>query len=140
MVFEKLKKGISDAFGGDSSSPEYIEIDLGKEVKKSKVVVRPFILRSFEDVTPILNSLRDGYTIAVIDFKPLKAKDVIELKRAISKIKKTVDALEGSISGFGENVIIATPEFAEIYRSRTSVPHSPSEDELRESREARARE
>jgi len=117
MVFDRIKKGISGVFNEDSQ-PEYIEIDLGREVKKAKVIVRPFVLRSFEDVTPILNALREGYTIAIIDFKNLKKRDIIELKRAISKIKKTVDALEGSISGFGENIIIATPEFAEIFRTK----------------------
>jgi len=116
MVFEKLKKGL---FGGDEE-PEYIEIDLGKEVKKAKVIVRPFVLRSFEDINPILNALREGYTIAVIDIKQLRAKDIIELKRAISKIKKTADALEGNIAGFGENIIIVTPQFAEIYKPAAS--------------------
>ncbi len=116
MVFDRLKKGISEAFSGGSDDLDYVEIDLGKEVKKAKVIVRPFVLKSYEDVNPILNALREGYTIAVIDFKPLKAKDIIELKRAISKIKKTVDALEGSISGFGDSIILATPEFAEIYK------------------------
>lgn len=113
MVFERLKK----AFKGGSDSPEYIEIDLGKEAKKSKVLVRPFVLKSFEDINPILNSLREGYTIAIIDIKQLRSKDVIELKRAISKIKKTTDALEGSIAGFGENIIIVTPQFADIYKA-----------------------
>jgi len=130
MVFERIKKSLSGVMGSEEQQPEYIEIDLGKEVKKAKVIVRPFVLRSFEDVTPILNALREGYTIAVIDFKALKAKDIIELKRAISKIKKTVDALEGSISGFGENIIIATPEFAEIYRSKSSSKLS-AEDMMR---------
>lgn len=96
--------------------PEYIEIDLGPEPKKSKVVVRPFILRKFDDVPEILNSLREGYTIAVVDMKPLREKDVIELKRAVSKLKKTAEALEGSITGFGENTVIVTPSFAEIYK------------------------
>lgn len=118
MVFNRIKKSFSGVFSGREDQPEYIEIDLGKEVKKAKVIVRSFILNSFEDVNPILNALREGYTIAIIDFKNLKKRDIIELKRAISKIKKTVDALEGSISGFGESIIIATPEFAEIYKPR----------------------
>ena len=118
MVFDRLKKGISEAFKG-SEDTEYVEIDLGREIKKSKVMVRPFVLRTFEDVNPILNSLREGYTIAIIDIKPIKSKDVLELKRAISKIKKTADALEGSIAGFGENIIIVTPQFADIYRAST---------------------
>ena len=112
MVFNNLKRVF-----GIEEEPEYIEIDLGKEVKKAKILVRPFVLKTFEDVGPIINSLREGYTIALIDIKPLRSKDIIELKRAISKIKKTADALEGSIAGFGENVIIATPPFADIHRN-----------------------
>ena len=115
MVFNNLKKVF-----GIEEEPEYIEIDLGKEAKKAKVLVRPFVLKTFEDVGPILNALRDGYTIAIIDIKPLRSKDIIELKRAISKIKKTADALEGSIAGFGENVIIATPPFADIHKNPVS--------------------
>ncbi len=127
MVFDKIKKGLSEAFSGGSDDLDYVEIDLGKEVKKAKVIVRPFVLKSYEDVNPILNALREGYTIAVIDFKQLKAKDIIELKRAISKIKKTVDALEGSISGFGDSIILATPEFAEIYKPQVKRAVSASE-------------
>jgi len=117
MVFKRVKDGFSKLLGTSGEEMEYIEIDLGQEVKKSKIMVRPFVLKKFEDVNHILNSLREGYTIAVVDIKPLKAKDIIELKRAIAKIKKTADALEGSIAGFGENIILVTPQFAEIYKS-----------------------
>lgn len=104
-------------FGKDSGE-EYIEIDLNSgDVRESKIVVKPFVLRQFDDINGILNSLREGYTIAVVDIKPLKSKDIIELKRAIAKIKKTVEALEGSIAGFGDNTIIATPKFAEIHKA-----------------------
>ncbi len=116
-------------FGKESSSEDYVEIDLeqGKETK-NKVQVRPFTLRQYDDINEILNALREGYTIAVIDIKPIKTKDVIELKRSIAKIKKTVEALEGSIAGFGENIIIATPQFAEVHK----VPEkaAPKKDPL----------
>jgi len=114
MPFKKLRKGLSSFF--KKEEPEYIEIDLGQETKKNKVNVRPFVLKKFEDVNEILNNLREGYTIAIIDIKPLKKKDMIELKRAIAKIKKTADALEGEVAGFGESVVIVVPSFAEIYR------------------------
>ena len=128
-MFDKLKKGFTEAFSEEG--PEYIEIDLGKEVKRAKVIVRPFVLKSFEDITPILNALREGYTIAIIDIKQLRAKDVIELKRSVSKIKKTADALEGSIAGFGENTIIVTPQFADIYKP-SARPTTNAEDMMRE--------
>ena len=113
MAFD-FKRWVSK---GDEED-EYVEIDLDSvSPQENKVIVKPFTLRQFDDVTDILNSLREGYTITIIDIKPLKSKDLIELKRAVSKIKKTVDALEGSIAGFGENTIIATPNFAEIHKT-----------------------
>ena len=102
---------------GRDTSEDFVEIDVNSsEPRDTKVIVKPFVLRQFDDINDILNSLREGYTIAVIDIKVMKTKDLIELKRAIAKIKKTVDAIEGSIAGFGENTIIATPSFAQIHR------------------------
>lgn len=106
-------------FGGGKrgEEDEYLELDLNAAQKEdSKVIVKPFILRDYDGMEEILNALRNGYTIAVIDIKPLKTKDLIELKRAISKIKKTVDALEGTIAGFGDNIVLATPNFAHIHK------------------------
>ena len=102
---------------GRGVEDEYLEIDLGAaKPQENKIVVKPFTLKTFEDIDPILNSLREGYTIAVIEIKALKTKDVIELKRAVSKIKKTIDAMEGSLAGFGESILIATPDFAQIHK------------------------
>jgi SepF-like predicted cell division protein (DUF552 family) len=119
-----------DMFGkGGGGEDEYVELDLDAMTpEEKKVVVKPFVLRDYDGMEEILNSLRSGYTIAVIDIKPLKSKDIIELKRAISKIKKTVDALEGSIAGFGDNVILATPQFAHIHKP--TVPTKKERDSL----------
>lgn len=109
-------------------SPEFIEIDMEQEKSESKVLVKTFTLKTYEDVNPILNALREGYTICVIDIRPLKSKDVVELKRAISKIKKTVEALEGYIAGFGENVVIATP--SKVFEvKKGDVPEQPRRDD-----------
>jgi SepF-like predicted cell division protein (DUF552 family) len=42
------------------------------------------------------------------------------LKRAVSKVKKTAEALEGNIAGFGDNLLIVTPPFAKIERDTTA--------------------
>ena len=118
MVFDKIKKAFSGSIG-EPIDNEYLEIDLEKEEEENKVLVKLFVLKQYEDVNEILNSLREGYTIAIIDMKILRQKDSIELKRAISKIKKTTDALEGSIAGFGENMVIVTPSFAKIHKETT---------------------
>jgi SepF-like predicted cell division protein (DUF552 family) len=115
MAFN-LKKIFGSNSKGEGSADDYLEIDLDKEEREEKVLVKLFVLRKYEDVNVILNVLREGYTIAIIDIKVLKSKDPIELKRAVSKIKKTADALEGNIAGFGENLLIVTPSFAQIQR------------------------
>lgn len=126
MAFN-LKK----VFGKSEGGEDYLEIDVhSASESKNKVLVRPFTLKQYDDINEILTALREGLTIAVIDIKPIKTKDVIELKRAIAKIKKTVEAMEGSIAGFGENVIIATPQFAEVFKSPVSAASSSKKDPL----------
>ncbi|MCK5449968.1 cell division protein SepF [Candidatus Pacearchaeota archaeon] len=128
MVFNRFKKMFENE---SESSSDFIEIDLEKEKSESKIFVKTFVLNTYEDINPVLNALREGYTIAVINIKVLKSKDVIELKRAISKIKKTVEALEGKIAGFGENTIIATPsKVFEIQRGAVEPTNIPKSDEI----------
>ncbi len=117
MVFNFFKKKSES----EQETPEFIEIGGEQQVKDSKVLVKTFVLKEYEDINAILNALREGYTIAVIDIRHLKNKDVIELKRVIAKIKKTVEAMEGTIAGFGENTVIAVPPFAKIQKGSEEV-------------------
>lgn len=126
-VIDKLFAGKS----ADEFSDDYVEISpssISKDVK-SKVIVRPFIVEDFADIKPALDALREGYTVALINIKPLKDKDLVELKRAVSKLKKICDAIEGDIAGFGEDWIVVTPNFAQIYRGNTAsdVPSEHSQ-------------
>ena len=127
MVFKKIKDAFSG--GSDLGGEDYIELDLDKEEPQNKVQVKVFVLKNYEDTNDILSALREGFTIAIVDFKILKQKDPIELKRAVSKIKKTVDALEGSIAGH-ENIVIVTPSFAKIYKQEPVEKKKPSEDKF----------
>ena len=102
----------------ENAGEDYVELGAGKSEKddRSKVIVRPFVMEEFEDIKEILDCLREGSTIALINIKPLKEKDLIELKRAISKLRKTCEAIEGDIAGFGEDYVVAAPYFAKIYK------------------------
>ena len=121
MVFKKIREAFSSSVADEAISQDYLEIDLEQEEKENKVMVKLFVLKEYEDVNAVLSALREGYTIAIIDIKILRQKDTIELKRAVSKIKKTADALEGSIAGFGENTVIVTPSFAKIEKEPDRV-------------------
>jgi SepF-like predicted cell division protein (DUF552 family) len=115
-------KRFLDKLSGKKHQPEeeegYVELEAEAEETRSKIVVRPFVIKDFEDVKDILDALRAGYTVALINIKPLKDKDLVELKRAINKLKKTCDAIEGEIAGFGEDWIVVTPSFATIHRTK----------------------
>ena len=80
-------------------------------------MVKPCVLEDFSDVKEILDEVRQGYTIALINIRPLKDKDLVELKRAINKLKKTADAVDGDIAGFGDDYIVVTPSIAQVYRN-----------------------
>jgi len=100
----------------EKEGSEYVELDTEASEAQSKVIIHPYNLEDFDDVKPILDSLREGKTIALVNIKPLKEKDVVELKRAINKLKKTCDAINGEIAGFGEDYIVVAPPFATIHR------------------------
>jgi SepF-like predicted cell division protein (DUF552 family) len=127
-TFLNIRNQIKNKFGGSSENlpqehmPEsdYVELSHNSEGGNSKVKVQQFIITDFEDIKPILDSLRTGNTIALVNIQPLKEKDLIELKRAVNKLKKTCDALGGDIAGFGEDYLVATPEFAYIHREKSA--------------------
>lgn len=115
-IKEKIS-GASSEIMHEAEEEGYVE--LGTDVAAEggrKVTVRPFVIEDFESIKPILDSLREGNTIALVNIKSLKDKDLVELKRAINKLKKTCDAIDGDIAGFGDNWIAAVPSFAHIYR------------------------
>src|SRR3989338_7835173 len=120
--FSKLK----DRMMGEDISKEvmgethdgYVELDTVSKDTATKVTVRPFQLDDFEGIKEVLDALREGHTIALINIKALKEKDIVELKRAINKLKKTCDAIEGDIAGFGDDWIAAVPSFARIHRTK----------------------
>lgn len=115
----KVKNWGFDDEASEEVEEEYLELDTSaKKAGNSKIVVRPFVMDDFSDVKDIVDTLREGYTIALVNIRSLKDKDLVELKRAINKLKKTTDATGGDIAGFGDDYIVVTPSFAEIYRSK----------------------
>ena len=119
-VFSKIKNKILGIPEEAEFIDDYVEIDSKKDIStgaKTKIVVKPFVIQDFTDIKEPLDALREGYTIALVNIKALKDKDIVELKRAVTKLKKTCDAIEGDIAGFGEDWIVVTPSFAHVYRN-----------------------
>lgn len=114
---DMMKPSPSQSMDVPDEDEGYVELSTDSgELGQSKVTVRPFVLEDFAGTKAVLDSLREGYTIALVNIKPLKDSDIVELKRAINKLKKTCDAIDGDIAGFGEDWICVTPSFAHIHR------------------------
>ncbi len=121
-LWEKLKQKVNYG-AAEYDIPEevdegYVSIDTDyKQETTKELLVKPYVVNSFDDIKQILDALRIGTTIALVNIGPLKQKDMEELRRAIAKLKKTVNAIEGDIAGFGEDWIALTPKAARIYRN-----------------------
>jgi SepF-like predicted cell division protein (DUF552 family) len=129
-LFSKIKAGLglgSEPNVFEEAEKDYVEVG-NKGEEKPQLLVRTFVLEDFSDIKIVLDVLRDGYTIPIINIKPIKEKDLIELKRAINKLKKTTDAIGGDIAGVGDDYIVCTPAVAKIYRAKPAKKAPTAED------------
>ena len=89
-LLSNVRSKISE-FLGSSDEPEemrqgeqeYVELDTTTPAAsdtKGKIIVRPFVVENFEGIKAILDALRDGSVIALVNIKPLKEKDIIEVE------------------------------------------------------------
>lgn len=125
--FGMKKKDGYDEDENLEAEDQYVTLDSDDARRgSSKVIVRPFVLEDFADIKSVLEALREGNTVCLVNIKPLKDKDMVELKRAINKLKKTIEAVSGDIAGFGEEYIVVVPSFAEIYKASESAKESKS--------------
>jgi len=106
----------------------YIEVVPTQVTEEVKVYIRVFVLKEFSDVKAVVDTLREGNYIVFVDIRRLRDRDIVELKKVINRIKKTVEAINGDIVSVGNEWIIATPSFARIYRRR--VEESQKEQEI----------
>lgn len=94
----------------------YVEVDANAATGPSgKVPIKVDKIEDFADSDRIQKHIRDG-SIVIVKIKPLKEKDLSELKRAIDKLRKTCVATSGDIAGIDEDWIILTPSFAHVAR------------------------
>ena len=119
---EKFLQPVEEEEMPEQQTDDYVELSSqAPKEDRSKVSVRPFVMEEFEDIKEVLDVLREGSTVALINIRPLKDKDLVELKRAITKLRKTCEAIDGDIAGFGEDYIVAVPYFARIHRNSSVV-------------------
>lgn len=99
---------------------DFVELDAEMADTDEKVVIRAETLREFDDVENVQDHLRSDH-IVWVNIKPLKDKDMTDLKRAVKRLKKTVKSIDGDMAGVDEDWIVACPGYAEIARTSDRV-------------------
>jgi SepF-like predicted cell division protein (DUF552 family) len=105
----------------EDNSDDYLSIsetDVVTHTEDKLVNVRVFVLDSFENIRNILDVIRNEKTICLIDIHLLRNKDPDELKRAVDKLKKTAEAIDGELVAFHENWVLAAPKNVHIHKGR----------------------
>jgi len=98
---------------------DFIELSpKGDEKNMPKALLKIYELNNFDDIKDVIDCVRNGYTMCMIRIAGLHEKDRIELKRAILKLKKTLQVLGGDVVGVDENWVIALPSFIEIAKTK----------------------
>lgn len=129
-MIDKLKKigdNIASKLGKTfvvraGSNEDFIELEDDSAMKKTaRIFVKFFVLNDYAEVKPVLDTIREGYSIALIKIKPLREKDISDLKRTINKIKRTCSAAQAEVIGVDENYIITVPNFVEVLKGESNI-------------------
>ena len=110
MVFDRIF-----GRGHEESVEEYVELDFDEDKSDNMVYIMVEKIESSTDVEKVKRLVRDGF-IVFASIKALKERDMSELKRAVSSLRKTCVAVNGDIVGVSDEWIIITPKFARVYR------------------------
>ncbi len=109
-----FKKNVNVESSNQNSDYVELEVDQGDK-PMPKIFVKYYNVNKFEDASSILNDIRSGYTLSFIKVKELREKGgVDELKRTISKLKKSSDAAGAQIIGVDEDYLLVVPDFVKV--------------------------
>ncbi len=104
-------------------SKEYVELEVDQREKPTtKLYVKYYSLVKFEDASSVLNDIRSGSTLSFIKVKEIKEKGGMdELKRTITKMKRSADAAEAQIVGIDEDYVLIVPNFVKVEKGDVLV-------------------
>ncbi len=107
-IFKSKKKETSD---------QYVEVVPTQKAEEVKIYVRVFRIKDPSEVKAVVDSLRERNYIVFVDISGLNTgKDLVEVKKVVSRIKSVVDAIGGDIVAVSKDWIIATPSYVRIWR------------------------
>lgn len=99
-----------------SDMPGIIEASISDEQSK-ELILKIVVLESYGDTEEILRLLRSGDTMVVVKIRPLREKDMSELKRSINRLKTHCTATDAQLAALDDSWVIIVPPTIQLERS-----------------------
>ena len=125
---------IMGLFGiGKNKEDEFLDL---QEYNKQKLQIKVVTLNSYDDAKKAISSLTSN-AVTVMNIRPLRLSNMVEVKRAIEELKRAVSVFEGDIAAFSQDTIVITPKNIEIFRKnkRDEMLPRPRPEDIIPSRE-----
>ena len=116
-----IKKLFDNLLGSKGKEEEVKTIELPEakmaQDAPTKTKVLPIVVNKFQDTERILDYLRTGEYILLLNVRPLRDKDITELKRSINRLKTHCEATNADIAALDDNWILLAPKGIHIERA-----------------------
>ncbi len=112
---DSIKEKVNDTTEGEKS--EAIQQNTQTLSFPSRVYLKAVPLRDFEDVETIKHEVKSG-NILILKVSPLAQKSVDDVKRAVGELSEFVRLIGGDIARLGEERVVITPNFVQIWREK----------------------
>lgn len=96
--------------------PEHVPVQTTLQTKQ--VYIKSTVLNSLEELENIVAELESG-NIVIIRLTPLFDVDLDDVRRAVKKLKKVAQKIDGDIASLGEDRIIVTPSNIKVWRDKS---------------------
>ncbi len=102
---------------------DYIVVE--DEKPKPQLLIMTFQVQAYEEIKRVISFLRKGRIIALIDLKPLREKNVVDLKMTVNKLKTVCAEVGADLASLGGDWIVVAPDAVEIERPKLPTPPEP---------------
>jgi len=88
-------------------------------LRPEKIYIKAQVLQSLEDLDGVKNEVNAG-NIIILRLGPLAEKSTDDVKRAVNELYDFAQQIGGDIARLGEERIVLTPSFVEIWKEKTT--------------------
>ena len=88
-------------------------------IRSDKIYIKSQTLSSLEDLDSVKDEIISG-NIVIVRLGPLAEKSTEDVKKAVSELYDFSQQIGGDIARLGEERIILTPSFIEIWRKKST--------------------